>query len=120
MREIHAAVEVLEQAARKHDVEVDRVGVVHGKPRTGRVLDQRPAHRAGRNHQVEEVGHDPDLAGYEVVMRETTAADWTSAIRVGNVTAITLDISKDNVQFGVRAVDTAGHRSPVAFPQVAA
>jgi hypothetical protein len=63
---------------------------------------------------------ETDLAGYEVVMRETTAPDWTSAIRVGNVTTVTLDISKDNVQFGLRAVDQAGHRSPVAFPQVAA
>jgi hypothetical protein len=63
---------------------------------------------------------EPDLAGYQVVMRETTAADWTGAIDVGNVTTITLDIAKDNVQFGVRAVDQAGHRSPVAFPQVAA
>jgi len=63
---------------------------------------------------------EPDLAGYEVVMRETTAADWTSAIDVGNVTSVTLDISKDNVQFGLRAIDTAGHRSPAAFPQVAA
>jgi hypothetical protein len=60
------------------------------------------------------------LAGYEVVTRETTAADWTSAIGVGNVTSVTLDISKDNVQFGLRAVDTAGRRSPVAFPQVGA
>jgi len=63
---------------------------------------------------------EPNIAGYEVVMRETTAADWTSAITVGNVTTVTLDISKDNVQFGLRAVDTAGLRSPVAFPQVAA
>jgi hypothetical protein len=63
---------------------------------------------------------EADLAGYEVVMRETTSSDWTSAIDVGNVTAVTLDISKDNVQFGVRAVDQAGHRSPVAFPQAAA
>src|SRR5215469_4523978 len=63
---------------------------------------------------------EPDLAGYQVVMRETTAADWTDAIDVGNVTTITLDIAKDNVQFGVRAVDQAGHRSPVAFPVVAA
>jgi hypothetical protein len=63
---------------------------------------------------------EPDLAGYQVVMRETTAADWTDAIDVGNVITITLDIAKDNVQFGVRAVDQAGHRSPVAFPQVAA
>ena len=41
-------------------------------------------------------------------------------IDVGNVTTVTLDMSKDNVQFGVRAADKAGHRSPVAFPQVAA
>ena len=61
---------------------------------------------------------EPDLAGYEVVMRETTAANWTSAIGVGNVTSITLNISKDNVQFGLRAIDKAGHRSPAAFPQV--
>src|SRR5690349_1643811 len=59
---------------------------------------------------------EPDLAGYEVVMRETTAANWTSAVSVGNVTTVTLNISKDNVQFGLRAVDRAGHRSPVAFP----
>ncbi len=63
---------------------------------------------------------ETDLTGYEVVTRETTSADWTTAIGVGNVTTVTLDIAKDNVQFGIRAVDQAGHRSPVAFPQVAA
>jgi archaellin len=61
---------------------------------------------------------ESNLTGYEVVWRETTAADWTNVIRVGNVNAVTLDMSKDNVQFGVRAVDQTGHRSPVAFPQV--
>jgi hypothetical protein len=53
-----------------------------------------------------------------VVWRGITAADWTSVIHVGNVTAITLDMSENNVQFGVRAVDQTGHRSPSAFPQV--
>jgi hypothetical protein len=53
-------------------------------------------------------------------MRETTALDWTRAIDVGNVTTVTLDISKDNVQFGLRAIDQAGRRSPAAFPQVSA
>jgi hypothetical protein len=53
-----------------------------------------------------------------VVTRETTSLDWTDAIGVGNVTTATLDIAKDNVQFGVRAVDQDGNRSPVAFPQV--
>jgi hypothetical protein len=60
----------------------------------------------------------PDLAGYEVVWRETTSPDWTNVIDVGDVTTVTLDIAKDNVQFGLRAVDRAGHRSPVAFPRV--
>src|SRR5499427_2190123 len=61
---------------------------------------------------------EPDLARYEVVTRETTSPDWTNAIGVGTVTTVTLDIAKDNVQFGVRAVDQDGNRSPVAFPQV--
>jgi Zn-dependent M28 family amino/carboxypeptidase len=61
-------------------------------------------------------GTEPDLAGYEVVWRETTAPEWTTARRVGDVTTATIDLSKDNVFFGVRAVDTAGHRSPVAYP----
>jgi hypothetical protein len=61
---------------------------------------------------------EPNLAGYEVVTRDTTFPIWTNAINVGNVTSVTLNISKDNVQFGLRAVDQNGNRSPVAFPQV--
>jgi Peptidase family M28 len=61
---------------------------------------------------------ESNLAGYEVVMRETTSPDWTDSTGVGNVTTVTLNISKDNLQFGVRAVDQAGNRSPVAFPTV--
>jgi arginase family enzyme len=53
-------------------------------------------------------------------MRETTDSDWTQALPVGNVTSVTLNISKDNVQFGIRAVDNNGNRSPVAFPQAVA
>ena len=78
-----------------------------------------PVGFAGVNNTVLSWNANPesDLAGYEVVMRETTSPDWTSVIKVGNVTAATLDIAKDNVQFGLRAVDTAGNRSPVAFPR---
>jgi hypothetical protein len=78
-----------------------------------------PVNFAGINNTVLSWNANPesDLAGYEVVMRETTSPDWTSVIKVGNVTAATLDIAKDNAQFGVRAVDTAGNRSPVAFPR---
>lgn len=61
-------------------------------------------------------GTEPDLAGYEVVRRETTAAEWTHVEPVGDVTRHTVHASKDNLFFGVRAVNRAGHRSPVAFP----
>jgi len=61
-------------------------------------------------------GTEPDLAGYEVLWRETTAPNWTHVIPVGDVTTVTVDLAKDNVHFGVRAVDRAGHRSPVAYP----
>src|SRR4051812_26976451 len=61
-------------------------------------------------------GPEPDLAGYEVLWRHTTEPDWTHVIPVGNVTAAHIQISKDNVFFGVRAVGRDGHRSPAAFP----
>ena len=59
---------------------------------------------------------ETDLDHYEVVWRPTTGADWTTVIDVGTATRARIDLSKDNVAFGVRAVDREGHRSPVAFP----
>jgi hypothetical protein len=93
-----------------------------GTPKNMQIHTTPPGTLSGTNLTTLSWNANPEsnIAGYEVVMRETTAADWTSAIDVGNVTTVTLDISKDNVQFGLRAVDTAGHRSPAAFPQVAA
>ncbi|GAA0466668.1 aminopeptidase [Actinoplanes capillaceus] len=64
-----------------------------------------------------QLGTEPDLAGYELVWRETTAPDWQHTLPVGKVDTVTVDLSKDNVFFGVRAVDTTGHRSPVAAPK---
>jgi hypothetical protein len=61
-------------------------------------------------------GTEPDLAGYEIVWRPCPEPEWTRVIPVGNVTTAMVDLSKDNVFFGVRAVDRNGHRSPVAFP----
>jgi hypothetical protein len=63
---------------------------------------------------------EDDLAGYEIVWRETTAPVWTNARFVGAVTSYTMKgMSKDNYFFGVRAVDRGGHRSPVGFPRPA-
>jgi hypothetical protein len=61
---------------------------------------------------------DADIAGYEIAYRDTTAAEWTHFIPVGNVTSFTVkDMSKDNYFFGVRAVDKEGNRSPVVYPR---
>jgi Peptidase family M28 len=91
-----------------------------GTPKNLQIHTAPPTGFAGTNLTTLtwDANPDPDLAGYEVVMRETTSPDWTSSIKVGNVITVTLDISKDNVQFGLRAIDKAGHRSPAAFPQV--
>lgn len=60
---------------------------------------------------------EPDLAGYEVVWRDTTSPVWTNSQSVGKATTYVIKSrSKDNFFFGVRAVDTEGHRSPVSFP----
>jgi hypothetical protein len=59
---------------------------------------------------------EPDLAGYRVVWRETTAANWQGAKFVGNVTSYTSELSKDNVFFGVQAVDRDGNVSPATYP----
>ena len=90
-----------------------------GTPKNLEIHVSPPAGFAGTNLTTLTWNANPEsnLTGYEVVMRETTSPGWTSATNVGNVTTVTLNISKDNVQFGLRAVDQSGNRSPVAFPQ---
>lgn len=61
---------------------------------------------------------EPDLAGYEIVWRDTTSPVWTNSRAVGNASSYTMkSMSKDNFFFGVRAVDKDGHKSPVSFPR---
>jgi hypothetical protein len=68
-----------------------------------------------------EANKEPDIAGYEIVWRDTTEATWTHSQAVGNVTTFTMKgMSKDNYFFGVRAVDKQGNRSPVTYPRPAA
>jgi hypothetical protein len=57
----------------------------------------------------------PDIAGYAVVIRATTAADWEREIWVGNVTSYNLpDVSIDDIVIGVKAVDREGNQSLVS------
>ncbi|HTK39183.1 MAG TPA: M28 family metallopeptidase [Pyrinomonadaceae bacterium] len=61
---------------------------------------------------------DADLAGYEIVWRDTTAPEWADSAFVGNVTDFQVKgRSKDNYFFGVRAVDKEGNKSPVVYPR---
>jgi Zn-dependent M28 family amino/carboxypeptidase len=56
-------------------------------------------------------------AGYEVVWRATSSTDWEHVQTVTGGTSAALKVSKDNVIFGVRAVDSAGHRSLPVVPE---
>jgi hypothetical protein len=58
-------------------------------------------------------------AAYEVLWRATTSPEWEHAQNVGNVTHTTLNLSKDNVIFAVRALDAEGHLSlpAVSLPE---
>ncbi len=61
---------------------------------------------------------DADLAGYEVVWRDTTAPEWTNSRLAGTATTyLAKGMSKDNYFFGVRAIDKSGNRSPVVYPR---
>ncbi|MYM65364.1 M20/M25/M40 family metallo-hydrolase [Pseudoduganella sp. FT55W] len=65
---------------------------------------------------VWQANSEPDLAGYRIVWRDTTAADWQGSKFVGKVTEFTMPQSKDNVYFGVQAIDVDGNVSPASYP----
>lgn len=62
---------------------------------------------------------EPDLAGYRIVWRDTTMPQWEHALELPkDVTRYTVKgWSKDNVIFGVQAVDRDGHASPAVYPK---
>ena len=60
---------------------------------------------------------DPNLAGYKIYWRDTTAPQWTHSRYVGNITEFTLrDMVIDNYLYGVASVGENGHESIVVFP----
>ena len=85
------------------------------KPRNVTVVTARLTNDTDRTWDA---NTDPDLAGYEIVWRDTTSPVWTNMRRVGNETTYTMTgMSKDNYFFGVRAVDREGNHSPASFPR---
>ncbi len=63
------------------------------------------------------LNNEPDLAGYNICIRETTSPVWEKKIFVGKVGEFTLkNVSKDNFIFGIQSVDIDGNESPVVIP----
>jgi Zn-dependent M28 family amino/carboxypeptidase len=58
----------------------------------------------------------PGASSYSVVWRATSAPLWEHWVNVGNVTQVTIPVSKDDFVFGVSAMDPQGHGSPAVFP----
>jgi hypothetical protein len=56
------------------------------------------------------------VEGYEVVWRPTNAPQWTHAQFVGDVDSAVVELSIDNVIFGVRSVGKNGYKSPASIP----
>ena len=79
-------------------------------------VQMRTAKLENDSTMVWQPNSEPDLAGYRIVWRETTAAQWQGATYVGNVTEATVKLSKDNYFFGVQAVDKDGNVSVATYP----
>jgi hypothetical protein len=62
---------------------------------------------------------DPNLAGYKLYWRKTTAPQWQkwTFVPAGTKRHTLENLVIDNYLFGVAAVDEDGHESPVAFPR---
>ena len=79
-------------------------------PNIGRGKSRYAAHLKWTNENPE-----PDLAGYAVVSRSTTAPYWEKEVFVGNVNEYVLeDVSIDDWIFGVKAIDKDGNESLVS------
>lgn len=61
-------------------------------------------------------GNDPLVASYELVWRPSGALQWSRSLDVGNVGNVTVNLPKDAVQFGIRAVGKDGKKSPAVLP----
>lgn len=59
---------------------------------------------------------DPLVASYELVWRASGALQWTNSLNVGRNGTVTVNLGKDDYQFGLRAVGKDGRKSPAVFP----
>ncbi len=103
------------QVARVNAASLAALALAPAKPKNVGIMTARLSNDTDLKWDA---NRESDLAGYEIVWRDTTSPVWTNSRAVGNVTAFTMKgMSKDNYFFGVRAVDKGGNRSPVSYPR---
>ncbi len=103
------------KVARLNAAVLANLAAAPGVPRNVRVLTQA----LDNNTELtwEEAAGAPAGTVYEVLWRSTEEPVWTTVQRAGSETHLKLPVSKDNVVFGMRSVDGAGHRSLAVVPQ---
>ncbi|HEY0064915.1 MAG TPA: M28 family metallopeptidase [Telluria sp.] len=85
-------------------------------PAAPQQVQMRTAKLENDSSLVWKANAEPDIAGYRIVWRDTTAAQWEGFKDVGNVTEATVKLSKDNYFFGVQAIDKDGNVSVASYP----
>ncbi len=102
------------QVARINAVALASLALAPAAPQQGEVLTAQLENDTRLRWQA---NREPDLAGYRIVWRDTTAAQWQGSVYVGKVTQFTVKgLSKDNFFFGVQAVDNDGNVSVATYP----
>ena len=95
----------------------DVTRVVKSGAYKGRVVPDigRGKSRYGALLKWKNASPEPDLAGYAIVSRSTTAPYWEKELFVGNVNEYLFeDVSLDELIFGVKAIDRDGNESLVS------
>ncbi len=106
--------EYIANVARLNSATLATLASAPGQPKKVAVLN--PPYDTRTVLRWEKPAGFPDGATFEVVYRDTEQPNWTTVVSAGTNTNVALPISKDNVIFGVRSVDAAGHRSAAVYP----
>ncbi|WEW56972.1 hypothetical protein PRK78_002431 [Emydomyces testavorans] len=107
--------EYIARVARVNAAALWSLGTAPGMPRNVRV-STRELSNASKFLWQPPAGGNGAVGGYEIVWRSTIAPFWTHVRDVGMAMEATVDVSKDNVVFGVRARGKNGERGVAVLP----